>query len=401
LIAGASPVRRRGLRRGGRVLLDARPERMSKARRSSTTGFSSDGRVGVVDGLAGGLSRDHVVQIQRARLLAATVRVACEDGAGNVTVARIVECAGVSRRTFYEVFTDSEECLLAALEEALQRACSRVLPVWCSDASWVERLRGCLGGLLGLFDEDPLLARLLVVESLGGGWRALELRSSVLSVLIDAVDEGRSTARAGSSQPARLAAEGAVGGVLSVLHARIADGESLTEGESECLTGLTGALMGMLVLPYQGLSGARRELSRPGPVRTGAREQASDRLSRSDPFKDAGMRLTYRTVRVLEAVAEHPGSSNRRIGDLAEMSDQGQISKLLGRLQRLGFVSNDGASEGRGGPNAWVLTVSGERVVQSIRAHTHNMSPAGAGLVSGRAGGTSGSHFSNGKGRNT
>ena len=48
------------------------------------------------------------------------------------------------------------------------------------------------------------------------------------------------------------------------------------------------------------------------------------------------MRLTYRTVRVLMATAEHPGASNRLIADTPEITDQGQISKLLGRLQRAG-----------------------------------------------------------------
>ena len=43
-----------------------------------------------------------VIEIQRGRILAAMVEVSAERGAGNVTVAHIVERAGVSRRTFYE-----------------------------------------------------------------------------------------------------------------------------------------------------------------------------------------------------------------------------------------------------------------------------------------------------------
>ena len=48
------------------------------------------------------------------------------------------------------------------------------------------------------------------------------------------------------------------------------------------------------------------------------------------------MRLTYRTVRVLGAVGEHPGASNREIAERAGISDQGQISKLLYAPGRLG-----------------------------------------------------------------
>ncbi len=52
------------------------------------------------------------------------------------------------------------------------------------------------------------------------------------------------------------------------------------------------------------------------------------------------MRLTYSTARVLEATAQHPGASNRLIGDTADIPDQGQISKLLARLQSLGLLTN-------------------------------------------------------------
>jgi DNA-binding MarR family transcriptional regulator len=77
------------------------------------------------------------------------------------------------------------------------------------------------------------------------------------------------------------------------------------------------------------------------------------------------MRLAYRTVRVLMAVAASPGSSNREIGLGAGMEDQGQISKLLARLQRLELIDNSRAAA-RGAPNAWCLTEQGWRVQRAI-----------------------------------
>jgi DNA-binding MarR family transcriptional regulator len=79
------------------------------------------------------------------------------------------------------------------------------------------------------------------------------------------------------------------------------------------------------------------------------------------------MRLTYRTVRVLLAIAEHPGASNRRIADVSGVADQGQISKLLGRLQSLGLIRNDRAGPFRGQPNIWSLTPRGEEIERTIR----------------------------------
>ena len=81
------------------------------------------------------------------------------------------------------------------------------------------------------------------------------------------------------------------------------------------------------------------------------------------------MRLTYRTARVLESVAEHPGVSNRELADYAEIPDQGQVSKLLARLQRLELPANSGGGHLTGEPNAWTLTAKGGQVAQSISVY--------------------------------
>jgi len=79
------------------------------------------------------------------------------------------------------------------------------------------------------------------------------------------------------------------------------------------------------------------------------------------------MRLTYRTSRVLMAIAERPGTSNREVSERAGIVDQGQISRLLGRLEGLGLISNLGGGAIRGAPNAWTLTAAGEDVEREIQ----------------------------------
>jgi hypothetical protein len=89
-------------------------------------------------------------------------------------------------------------------------------------------------------------------------------------------------------------------------------------------------------------------------------------------LRELEMRLTYRTIRVLAAVAElggrgcHP--SNRAVADAAGISDQGQISKLLARLQGLGLIESAGTT--RGGPNAWALTKKGGELHGAIAHDT-------------------------------
>jgi AcrR family transcriptional regulator/DNA-binding MarR family transcriptional regulator len=316
--------------------------------------------------------RERLGDLQRARILSAMFDVACERGAGSVTVAHVVERSGVSRRTFYEQFSDREDCFLAAFEEAIAYASERVLPAYRSQGRWHARIRAGLIALLSFLDEEPVIGRLLICESLAGGPETLERRGQVLAQMTSAIDEGRAETKM-SMTPPPLAAEGVLGGVLAVIGARLTE-ERHTQGAHTqrvrgggSLVELTGPLMSMIALPYQGPAAARRELERPVLVST-PRKQGSALLS--DPFKDAGIRLTYRTVRVLMAIADSPQASNRTIGEAAGVTDQGQISKLLTRLERGGLVSNTGLGPGQGAPNAWSLTHSGRQVVHTIRAHT-------------------------------
>jgi AcrR family transcriptional regulator len=304
-----------------------------------------------------------LADLQRARLLSAMFDVAAERGAANVTVAHVTERSGVSRRTFYEVFEDREDCFLAAFEQALGFASERVLPAYESGETWCERVRAALSALLVFLDEEPVVGRLLIVESLSGAAGTLERRRQAIARVTSAIDGGREDAKAAA--PASLTAEGIVGGVLSVIHSR------LVEADGGPLVGLLNQLTSMIVLPYLGATAARRELDRPAP-KTESRKAEGEPLL-SDPFKEAGMRLTYRTVRVLMAIVDHPGASNRLIGQSAGIEDQGQTSKLLARLQRIGLVSNTGLGPGQGAPNAWTLTDKGRQVVHTIRSHTEGL----------------------------
>jgi AcrR family transcriptional regulator len=306
-----------------------------------------------------------VAEIQRQRILGAITEVAAERGAANVTVAHVVARAGISRRTFYELFEDREACLLAALDEAILEAAAVVLPAYKAAGNWREQIRAGLGALLCFLEQQPGLGRLCVVEALGAGERALERRARCTAALIAAVDLGRGEGR-GARQPPPMTAEGVVGAVFSIVHARILlRGVSGGRGGAAApLTELLSPLMAAIVLPYLGQAAAQKELHKPTPLlKTKSR-------SRRDPLEGLDMRLTYRTVRVLMAIAGYPGASNRQVAEGSGISDQGQISKLLARLDGLGLIDNNGRGRLKGAPNAWRLTARGEEVEQAIRLQT-------------------------------
>jgi AcrR family transcriptional regulator len=319
---------------------------------SRDSGTSSEGSGG---GAANRIGREQVTEIQRARILTAMVQEISERGAANVSVAHVVARSGVSRRTFYEIFDDREDCFLAAFDDALGSVAAVVVPAHEGPGSWQARIRVALTALLETLEHDPATARLLIVESLAAGPRALERRQGVLAQIMPVIERGSIADRPGGLVPSALVAEGVVGGVLSVLHAR------LVEQSRDSLLDLLGPLMGMIVLPYLGPAAGRREIQRPVPKRPAATIAA-----RSDPLQDLPMRFTYRTMRVLMSVAEQPGCSNRAIGERAGIGDQGQASKLLARLHRLDLIENQGGDPARGEPNAWTLTNTGQEVHHSI-----------------------------------
>jgi AcrR family transcriptional regulator/DNA-binding MarR family transcriptional regulator len=333
----------------------------------------------------GELGRGRVVEIQRARILTAMVGVSAERGAGNVTVAHVVDRAGVSRRTFYELFTDGEECFIAAFDKGIARASQCVLDSYDPQARWDVRVRSALTGVLSFLEAEPDMARLLIVGSLGAGTTVLERRRRVLEQVVTVIDDGRAETRTDKRLPP-LTGEGVVGGVISVLHARLSQtttphtrpsnippsstaqspgrvpGTDNGNPDDGSLLMLTGPLMSMIVLPYLGPAAARRELAKPVP-----RTPVAIHNTERNPLGELDMRITYRTIRVLSAIAHQPGSSNRHLGDTAGIGDQGQVSKLLRRLQRLGLIENNGAgAASRGESNSWTLTQKGNELHNTI-----------------------------------
>ena len=205
----------------------------------------------------------HVAEMQRRRLLLAFGEVASTSGLEAATVGRVCEQAAVSRRTFYELFSDREDCLLAAFDQAIERFARRIRPAFQAKGSWGERVRGALSLLLEQLDGEPDVARLCIVEAPRAGHELLERRRDVLEALATAVDDGRAQTRSGGGPPP-LTAQGVVGGVLSVIHARLIEssspstagsqgnGRAKSGGGAGVLVGLTNPLMAMIVHPYLG-----------------------------------------------------------------------------------------------------------------------------------------------------
>src|SRR5580692_194097 len=263
-------------------------------------------------------ARGQVSEMQRARLLGAAVPVVDELGWSEVTVADIATRARVSRRTFYDLFANREECLLAVLHDTVERVEGDLSRAALDGGSWLERVRAGLWTILCFLDRDPVLARVCVVQSACGSRKVLGAREEILACLARTIEEGSSQSARGGDVPV-LTAEGLVGAAVAIVYKR------LLNGARAPLSDLHGELMGMIVLPYLGVAAAGRERKRPAPEPLAGEdgEGPGGVVSRRDSLKEIPMRLTYRTARVLQAAAEHSGASNRVIGEHADLYDQG------------------------------------------------------------------------------
>ena len=202
------------------------------------------------------LPPDLVKAVQRERLLAAMIGAIAEIGYNTLTVQNVLTRAGISRPTFYEQFEDKEDCFLAAFDAAAARMRGRVeAEAAGAGSSWRDQMRGGLVGLLGFIAEEPQEARAVIVEARASTPSGLRRRDELLDRYAACID---ALVREGLDEPpSAIAAAGVVGGIESVLYAR------LQRGETEELGELLPSLMYFAVLAYAGREAAGEELDDP------------------------------------------------------------------------------------------------------------------------------------------
>ncbi len=264
----------------------------------------------------------------------------------------MVTRAGVTQHEFEQEFASADDCLLATFDFAATLLSRATVEAVQGEREWLTRVRAGVVRILSFLDAEPRWARLLMIEAAGPS--LLERRDLALSRLADLLERGCPSAEnAGLALQRGLTAELVVGGVFSVVSAR------MLKHTGAPLVDLAPSLMSLIVLPYLGADAAKQELAfrpppRPAPVKDRAQRQALP------------VRSTYRTALVLNAIAASPYASNRDIASAADLGDEGQTSKLLGRLQRQGLIENTGLGQAYGEPNAWVLTSEGRRAAQLL-----------------------------------
>jgi AcrR family transcriptional regulator len=171
--------------------------------------------------------RDHaaVTADQRARLLDAMTRVVVRKGYARTTVADVVEVASVSRRTFYEQFVDKEACFLAAYETAGDIVLGDIAgAVRGTDGGWRERLKRALETYTNALAAEPEVAQLYLLDVLGAGPKAIDLRRRVLGRFVEqlrAVREHVAAEEPGAGEASDALLRALVGGMNELVQEHI------------------------------------------------------------------------------------------------------------------------------------------------------------------------------------
>ncbi len=201
-----------------------------------------------------GLPRELVERSQRERLLAAVVRVMAANGYESTTVGDILGEAGVGRESFYELFDDKLDCMLAAHKILVDDLEERVQAAYGEDGPWPERIRKALAVTLDWFASDPTTARFTLVElsTIGPAFRPIF--QSEYARFTKLIDDGLGD---DGPDPELSRATGlAVGAIMARIY------EQVVLGQAVELPRLLPDLTYELLVPFVGEEVARAEQQR-------------------------------------------------------------------------------------------------------------------------------------------
>ncbi len=287
---------------------------------------------------------------QRDRLVAAAGQLAAEVGSSSIGIHHICQRAGISRRTFYELYADRNACLVDVHQEAFGRLVGHVAEAVAeAGAEWEDRAVAMIQALLSAWDADRILAHACLISAAGGDDETVALRRMAVAQLTGML--------AGApAQP--LATEpvlsGALGSVWELAH------QALTDDADDAIGELAGTAIYLMLAPFVGRRQATaRAAGRGGPVAYSTRWTPTV----TDGADEQGLLVTELTGQTLRYLDRHPGAANIAIARAVDVRHESQMSRHLARLERAGMVSR--RKEGR--TNAWTLTARGEEAARTLR----------------------------------
>jgi AcrR family transcriptional regulator len=182
------------------------------------------------------LTRDHPAQAAtavatiarpdpRRRLLDSMIDTVALRGYDRATVSRVLCIADLQEAVFTEHFRDKHDCFMQAVDNLIGSIECAALEIFQQDIPWPARVRSGLESLLDALAREPDGARVVLVEMFGAGPAACERHRRALEMFASLLEEGLSYCHSTAHLPPQTS-EAIVGGIASILHRRVLQGET-------------------------------------------------------------------------------------------------------------------------------------------------------------------------------
>jgi AcrR family transcriptional regulator len=298
-------------------------------------------------------------ELQRARLIASMTALSRERDWHGLSVERICEHAGMSRRTFYDQFADAEDCFACAIEDALARLWDAVAEqVAVAGDDWAGQVAVAIVTFLAALELDRPRAWMAIMEPLYGNDRARGARQVVVDRFVALLESGPAD-DGGDRVPANTAA-GTVGGLWELALQHVSGGE-----DAGGIDETAGSAIFLALSPFVGRHEAMRHAfgaRKPSDVVAAMRREHGG--DDAPELSDTMLHLTELSAATLLHIAAHPGCRNVEIAEAVGVAHESQISRLLRRLAEDGLVQTRRA----GRSHAWGLTEHGTAVAARLAA---------------------------------
>lgn len=175
-----------------------------------------------------------------------------ERGYREVSSTDVIDRADILPEAFFDLFPDKETCFIEAYEHAITEAVYRTVEAGSEAGEcWQDQVRAALKAFLGYVSENPSLARMCLVETLGAGPAPVTRYEDTIGRFAALFSGGREVSEHGTKLP-ESTEEMIVGGLFWVVHARIIN------HDVEHIEALLAELTQFVLAPFLGTAEARR-----------------------------------------------------------------------------------------------------------------------------------------------
>jgi AcrR family transcriptional regulator len=191
----------------------------------------------------------------RERLLSSMTTSVAENGYGALTIAEVVERAGLETDDFYRHFPNKEACALAAYDWVVGEALSRFGEAYASAgaSSWPLAVRRGLRALLKAIAEHPDAAKMATLEVPPIGPEAHRRYRAMVERFATFMSDGREYAERGDELPEQVEIM-ALGGAEVIIF------DEISAGRTGKLPEMLREILFTLLVPFLGPEEAAAEM---------------------------------------------------------------------------------------------------------------------------------------------